>query len=883
MGKAFFCNFINFFHAYMKRLFTIIIFTLTFSVSVFATHQRAGEISYKCLNRLTYEATITTYTYAPSLADRPELELFWGDGTSDIIKRVVQTHLANNINLNIYKYDGASTGGRHTYPAPGTYIMSMEDPNRNSGIINIPNSVNIPFYIETTLVINPFLGNNSSPVLLNPPIDNACIFQPFMHNPWAYDPDGDSLSYHLDKCKGAGGVYIPGYFFPPANNTLTIDPISGELLWDSPQLNGEFNICIIVDEWRKGIWIGSVRRDMQISVVSCTNQPPKILPLKDTCVVAGTKLSFLVTAYDPDSLGITLTGNGSPLLVPSSPAQFTQPATGVATVSSTFTWQTECSHVKKSPYQMNFKVEDNGIPVQLVDFASVNITIVSPAPENLTATPSGNHINLKWNKSICTNGIGYRIYRRNGYYGFFPDHCETGVPAYTGYSLISQNNSINDTTYLDNNNGAGLIRGIDYCYMVISYFSDNAESYASLEACSQLPKDAPVMTNVSVRNTDASSGSMFVAWSKPTEFDTLLIPGPYKYYLFKGAGFNGASYTLVDSLLSINDTTYIDTLLNTTGSPYHYRVDFYNNQPGNVFFVDSAYRASSVYLTLLPSDNKLTLNWKFDVPWLNDTIIIYKLNPLTSVYDSIGFSTTHIYVDTGLINGNNYCYYVKSVGHYSASGFAYPLINLSQRVCGSPTDNEPPCPPVLAGFTNCEMISNTLYWTNPNHFCANDVLSYNLYYSNASGEDYSVIYSSANLQDTLYLHNGIPSIVGCYYVTAVDSFNNESAPSNLVCFDVDQCSLYNLPNIFTPNGDGSNDFFIPFPYNFVEKIDLIIFNRWGTEVFKTEDPDINWDGKNQSSKQNCADGVYYYVCVVYERRLTGLEKRTISGTVQILR
>jgi gliding motility-associated-like protein len=622
---------------------------------------------------------------------------------------------------------------------------------------------------------------------------------------------------------------------------------------------------------------------MQITVVPCNNHAPQIKPLRDTCVVAGTFLSFKVYAFDPDSTTITLTGNGSPLLVSSSPAQF-PPETGISHVSSTFTWQTECSHVKKSPYQMNFKVQDFSQPVQLVDFQSMNITVVSPAPENLTATPSGNHINLKWNKSICTNGIGYRIYRRNGYYGFFPDHCEAGVPAYTGYSLIAQITNINDTTYIDNNNGAGLIRGIDYCYMVISYFADEAESYASLEACNQLPKDAPVMTNVSIRNTDATNGSIFVAWSKPTDFDTLLIPGPYKYFLYRGAGLNGANTILIDSLLSINDTTYIDTLLNTVGAPFHYRVDFYNNQPGNTFFVDSAYRASSVFLTLLPSDNTLTLNWQFDVPWLNDYYVIYKLNSITSLYDSIGYSTTNTFADSTLINGNTYCYYIKSIGHYSADGFAFPLINLSQKACGIPDDNEPPCSPVLTGSTDCEFITNYLQWTNPNHFCSNDVISYNLYYSSENNNDFIVIQQIDNLQDTTYLHHP-PSqtIVGCYYVTAVDSFLNESAPSNILCFDVDQCSLYELPNVFTPNGDGSNDFFIPFPYNFVEKIDLQIFNRWGKVIFKTSDPDINWDGKDQSSKQNCADGVYFYVCDVFERRLNGVQTRTLSGTIQLLR
>jgi hypothetical protein len=48
---------------------------LTLAMSIagiegYATHQRAGEITYRHISGLTYEVTITTYTFAPSAADR---------------------------------------------------------------------------------------------------------------------------------------------------------------------------------------------------------------------------------------------------------------------------------------------------------------------------------------------------------------------------------------------------------------------------------------------------------------------------------------------------------------------------------------------------------------------------------------------------------------------------------------------------------------------------------------------------------------------------------------------------------------------------------------------------------------------------------------------
>jgi len=46
---------------------------------------------------------------------------------------------------------------------------------------------------------------------------------------------------------------------------------------------------------------------------------------------------------------------------------------------------------------------------------------------------------------------------------------------------------------------------------------------------------------------------------------------------------------------------------------------------------------------------------------------------------------------------------------------------------------------------------------------------------------------------------------------------------------------------------------------------------------------VNWDGKNTYTKMNCSDGVYFYICDVYEIRLAGLKVRQIQGSVHILR
>ena len=506
----------------MKKAAILFCAIILLSLHSFATHQRAAEITYRWISGLTYEFTILTYTYTPSPADRPELEIKWGDGTSSILPRSLKLNLPNNITKNEYT-------GNHTYSAPSTYVVSMIDLNRNYGVINIPNSVNIPMYVETVINISPFLGHNSSPILTFPPIDNGCVFTPFIHNPGAVDPDGDSLSFRLVNCKGFNGQDIPGFSYPEASTVFKIDSVTGDLLWDSPMQQGEYNVAFLIEEWRFGTKIGSVTRDMQITITACNNNPPVISCIQDTCIDADSTLQFPVTATDIDMDQVTLTANGGPLSLSNSPATFPQPIIGTGSATSTFTWHTNCSHVKKSKYLMYFKAKDNGSPISLVTYKTVQIKVNGPAPENLTANAAGNGIFLNWFQSGCSNAVGYRIYRHLGFTGYVHSYCETGVPAYTGYVYIGQTNSLIDTSFYDNDNGNGLIHGNDYCYMVIAYYPDNDESYASNEACAKLKKDVPVITNVSVTSTNATNGGIYIAWSKPTEFDTLLIPGPYKY------------------------------------------------------------------------------------------------------------------------------------------------------------------------------------------------------------------------------------------------------------------------------------------------------------------------------------------------------------------
>ena len=859
----------------MKRIITILL--IIFAISSYATHNRAGEITYRWLYGTTYEVTITTFTSiaAGVYADRDELMIYWGDGTSELLPRVSK--------YDFYPFRRNKYVGTHTFPGIGEYTIYMEDPNRNQGVENIPGSVNVVFAIKTTLKISLTQGNNSTPVLLSDPIDFAAKGQIFIHNPSAYDADGDSLSYKLTTCLGQDGEPIPNYSLPPAANSLTIDAYTGDLVWDYPMEVGIYNIAILIEEWRGGLKLGQILRDMQIDVKETDNLPPEITGVYDTCIVADDTLEFDVVATDDNSNNITLTatGLGREDINDTGNPSFGNAQTQPNQITKTFRWVPHCEDVQKQPYIVVFKAVDNDNDVSLVDIKSQRIKVIAPAPEIDSILPSTKSFKLYWSISPCTEAKGYYIYRRKGHYGFNHGYCETGVPEYTGYEKIATINDVYERQYRDDNNGHGLEQGFEYCYMVVAFFEDTGESYASQEECSFLILGNPIITKASVLETAIDTGRIKIEWSKPKTFDTIAAPGPYKYLIYRAKDEWGTNMQLIDSLSDIDDTTYIDLNLNTVDSIYSYSIAFYNDESGNRFLIGEPSLASSIFLLPEGSDNQIKINFKRNVPWTNNQYIVYRKNNTTLDFDSLGISTGDFYIDDSLQNKIEYCYKVKSIGTYNKPEIIDPIENYSQIICTEAIDTIAPCAPTLTVSTECDSMYNKLVWTNPNNTCADDIVSYNIWYAPELDAEYRKIKTINNPNDTVFYHYPELSLAGCYNVTAVDSFNNESDYGLKYC--VDNCNYYKLPNIFTPNGDGMNDVFKPAPYKFVNKVNMRIFNRWGNLVFQTEDPDINWDGTYLDTGKKLTDGYYFYLCDVYEYRLIGVTPRNITGFIHIQR
>jgi gliding motility-associated-like protein len=838
-----------------------------------ATHNRAGEITYVQLSDLTYEITLTTFTYTLSFADRPTLNVEWGDNSTSVAPRISMLTLPNYYRRNIYKIT-------HTFPGPGIYKIIVQDPNRNQGVKNIPNSVNVVFSISTILTVNPAMGHDDTPVLLNPPYDKAAYGYVFIHNPAAFDPDGDSLSYKLTVCTREDAKTIPGYTLPPATHFIRVDSISGDLIWDTPADTGIFNVAMNIEEWRGGKKIGVVERDMQIEVYNTKNKPPVNGPLSNYCAQVGDTIDFLFTATDENNDSVTQRATSGIFSLKTCPANFIPIDSGPGHASSRFRWIPCHESVRNQPYSVIFKSDDDNADVRLSDIDNTTIKVLGPSPKLLNAVPVGKQINLTWVGYGTPAIAGFAIYRREGATTFVPDSCTSGLPASTGFVKVGFIAGSSTTSFSDSDNGQGLQFGKEYTYRIVAVYPNGTESKSSNEITSTLVSGVPVIKNVSVTATSTSNGTIYIEWKKPDRLDTIPANGPYEYLIYRATGVGGSDYVQVKSILTanLNDTTFIDTSINTLTTGYIYRIELWNNAPGNRFLVGEPAYSSSVYLSITPGDRKAKFTITRNVPWINTRYDFFRFNDITSVYDSVASTNQLSYADPGLENGKEYCYYIRSVGGYLATDMPKNLINLSERICVTPVDNEPPCPPQIYVSTQCDSLYNKISWSVSGEPCNDDIAGYKIYYKLTTDENLSLLIELDDKNIFSYKHYPGEVIAGCYAVTAFDSIGNESEKSVMLC--IDSCNFYEIPNVFTPNGDDINEKLVAKTSGLVEKIDFRLYNRNGLLLFRTDRPRIEWDGTYKG--KIVSPGVYFYQCDVYERRISGLELFHLSGFVHVI-
>jgi gliding motility-associated-like protein len=119
-----------------------------------------------------------------------------------------------------------------------------------------------------------------------------------------------------------------------------------------------------------------------------------------------------------------------------------------------------------------------------------------------------------------------------------------------------------------------------------------------------------------------------------------------------------------------------------------------------------------------------------------------------------------------------------------------------------------------------------------------------------------------------------------YTVTGYNTTGCPGKSKGKVTIEVHSCidttstdTITIIPNVFTPNNDGVNDFY-EIHARRISEFSIVIFNRWGQSVFTSTDPNFKWNGNNTP------DGIYYFVINYTDFRKKKIENK---GTVTLIR
>jgi PKD repeat protein len=281
--------------------------------------------------------------------------------------------------------------------------ISHQDFSRNTTIST--GAAGYPFYIEAKL--NRCLNyKDNSPVFHNPPVTILCVNQPFVYNIGAVDLDTNSSGQTLDSLiyefapplgsaneptpwlspfsynkpvsfKGWPNESLP---FSSAGLGFHLDRFNGDLMFTPTTLQHTV-ISILVKEYRNNSLIGEIRRDIQISIINCSNNsPPSLLGpfYKEVC--AGDTVVFEIKTHDVnnnDTLKISWDSAIKKATWRTNNCQVKKP-------TATFTWIPDQSDVKETPYNFTVSVCDDAIPINASHIRSYQVKVLSSPDADIT-------------------------------------------------------------------------------------------------------------------------------------------------------------------------------------------------------------------------------------------------------------------------------------------------------------------------------------------------------------------------------------------------------------------------------------------------------------------------------------------------------------------
>lgn len=398
----------------MKKIILLAFFLFVFTGgSVWASHLMGGEVTARHLSGNDYEVTMTVYrdTLGISMSTVAYFDVLDSNGIvisnfSTPFNSVVSGILIPGYPYGVEMYVFIDT---ISFIGNGVFSVQYYDCCRNASIINMSNPSSESMILSTT--ISNLISGNSTPVFLAPPVFFVQVNTPWTYNPLPYDIDGDSLSWSLDIPLSQNGVPVIGYALPYADSTgpFVISNITGEISW-TPNFLGNFATSVLVEEYRNGVKIGEIRRDMQMIVVADTSQIAKIRNFNTFSLnnqgIPYVKIqpnqSYQVTLFasDPNPMEtVRFEAYGEPFQFSTHAADFNVSSKKLGDNEKTgeFTWNPSPSMARTEPYIVAFRVGDDyftndytvlfqveePLSVQTFNYFSIGNIYPNPASSNL--------------------------------------------------------------------------------------------------------------------------------------------------------------------------------------------------------------------------------------------------------------------------------------------------------------------------------------------------------------------------------------------------------------------------------------------------------------------------------------------------------------------
>lgn len=357
----------------MKKLILTLTILVTMITQGFSTHLMGGEILAQHAGGNDYDILLTIYRDTIGI-DADSVQMFdILDAAGNTISTIVSTYNPTAFHpifglpqggllpLTPYGIEVYFYSATITLPGAGQYTISWDNCCRNAAIQNLPAPLNNGMQLFTTLTNDTALSN-STPYFMVKPVIHLPANTPWQYNPLPFDPDGDSLNWYLGNPNDDNGTAIPGYTLPASDPSgpISIDSITGTISWTASTI-GNWVYTVVCEEFRNGVKIGEIRRDMQFVVIASGSIPGfsniGTIPIQNGyptwSINSGLNSELRLMASDNNSSNtITFEAYGEPFIL-SNPATYTtETMSGTNDIEAVINWAPTSSEVRSAPYLM---------------------------------------------------------------------------------------------------------------------------------------------------------------------------------------------------------------------------------------------------------------------------------------------------------------------------------------------------------------------------------------------------------------------------------------------------------------------------------------------------------------------------------------------------